>query len=65
MRPIRFDGTMYWGQLEMRSGEWWSDRKRASSTAKLKKTSPDSGAGIEKVERCDIEGAPWGRRGCD
>lgn len=49
--------TVYW-QLEGPSGEWWSDRKRASFRERLPEDmSPDSRAGIEKVERCD------GRRG--
>lgn len=48
----------------MPSGEWWSDGKRASSTARLQKTCLRSpGLALKKVERCDNEGGSLGETG--
>lgn len=62
MRRIRFIGDG--SQPEVPSGEWWSDRKRASFTARLHKSCLRSpGLALKRLNVATTKGAPWGKTG--
>lgn len=62
MRRIRFTGDR--SQPEVPSGEWWSDGKRASSTARLQRTCLRSpGLALKRLNVATTKGASLGETG--